>query len=347
MVTLIIVGVLAWALKEAAEDVIRTVRGDPPPSPRRGFRGYVEDRWNALADRHHRAKESGMISQLDSWAYRRHLAREKALKRAGFATDEAIALAAAEHRRRMALIEQGINPDAEPPAPVASEPIVEPDSSIDDHYDTNAELLDDPENNSSPTINPTPDTEPAPTLDPARSTQAPTDPTPKAPEGVWDPFAPITDTKETTTMSNNGEITGPAAVLQFHDHFKTTVDDTVLVTDTLDGLAADLEARANDVAANISATETAAAGMDKLGMTDAAAAAAALMETQQAIQAALEAAATAIKASAAILTDQILATHEHLAAIKAAHDAQLTVQDARTGTGQGNHATDAYLDNND
>jgi hypothetical protein len=349
MVTLIIVGVLAWALKEAAEDVIRTVRGDPPPSPRRGFRGYVEDRWNALADRHHRAKESGLISQLDSWAYRRHLAREKALKRAGFATDEAIALAAAEHRRRMALIEQGINPDAEPPAPVASEPIVEPDSSIDDHYDTNAELLDDPENNSGPTINPdpdpTPDTEPAPTLDPARSTQAPTDTTPKAPEGVWDPFAPITDTKE-TTMSNNGEITGPAAVLQFHDDLKTSLDQAAGIVDILNGLAYELEGRANDAAANITATETAGGGMDGLGMSDAAAAARSLMETQQAIQDALTEAA-AIKDRAAVIADQIGASQIHLATIKSAHDAQLTVQEARAGAGRGNLAKDSYLDDND
>lgn len=330
MVTIIIVGVLAWALKEAAEDVIRTVRGDPPPSPRKGFRGYVEDRWNALADRHHRAEESGMISQLDSWAYRRHLARDKALKRAGFATAEAIALAAAEHRRRMALIEQGIHPDAEPPA--EPELITEPTVGVGYHYDTNAELFDGQKNDTSLTAAPAADI-PTP------------DTTPKAPEGVWDPFAPITDTKE-TTMSNNGEITGPAAVLQFHDDLKTSLDQAAGIVDILNGLAYELEGRANDAAANIAATETAAAGMDGLGMTDAAAAARSLMETQQAIQDALTEAA-AIKDRAAVIADQISASQVHLAAIKSAHDAQLAVQDARAGAGRGNLATDDFLDGND
>lgn len=334
------VGFIVWMLKDAVQDNIRAARGDAPRASRPGLRGYLDDRFKALADRHHKVEESGLISQLDAWAYKRHLGREKALKIAGFKTDEAIAKAAHAHRTRMALIEQGIDPDAlpvcEPAAPAtdeADEPGVEtepeaaggePGVSIDGHFYDNVEVW----------------------LNPEHFPPEPADPT--AQDEPWSPFesASTNNTKE-TTMSNNGEITGPAAVLQFHDHFKTTIDDTVLVTDTLDGFAADLEARAKDVAANIGATEAAAAGMDKLGMADAARAAAALMETQQAIQAALNAAATAIKESAAVLTDQILTTHQHLATIKAAHDAQLAVQDARAGAGRGNLAKDSYLDDND
>lgn len=351
MVTLIIVGVLAWAVKEAAEDVIRTWRGDPPPSPRKGFRGYVEDRWNALADRHHRAEESGLITQLDAWAYKRHLARQKALKRAGFKTEEDIARAAAEHRRRMALIEQGIDPDTVPrpvsvlvdepnepdDEPEALEP--EPGVSVDDHFYTSAEVWLNPEY-----FPPEQAHDPQPGIDNNYPPEPNENPGPQAES--WSPYAPTdSDTKE-NSMSNNGEITGPAGVKQFHDDLKASMDGALQIVDILVGLAYELEGRANDATANITATETAAAGMDGLGMGDAAAAARALMETQQAIQSALTE-AVAIRNHAAVISDQVAAADTHLAAIKAAHDAQLAVQDARRGAGTGNLATDEFLDNND
>jgi hypothetical protein len=368
MVTLIIVGVLAWALKEAAEDVIRTVKGDPPPSPRKGFRGYVEDRWNALADRHHRTEESGLITQLDAWAYKRHLARRKALKRAGFKTEEDIARGAAEHRHRMSLIEQGIDPDTTPSLfpdrgkggkPVPSEPpgehaplaepdsIVEPDetetaqTSVDDHFDSivrpwGTEFAD-VANGTGPAPVERPDTD-----DPGNDFDA-------IPElqGPWSPYAPTdnTNTKE-NSMSNNGEITGPAGVKQFHDDLKASMDGAAAIVEILAGLAYELEGRAKDAADNLAATDRAAGGMDGLGMTNAAAAARSLMEIQQTIQTALTEAA-AIKDHAATILEQVGASTPHLAAIKAAYDAQTRVKDERVGAGLGNFSRDTFLDDND
>src|SRR5690606_15079129 len=101
------------------EDTIRAGRGDAPSGPRKGFRGYLDDRWAALADRHHTNKEAGLLSAGDSWAHRRHLARKKALALRGYKTDEDIARAAYHHRRRLGLIGQGIEPDTAPPPPGA------------------------------------------------------------------------------------------------------------------------------------------------------------------------------------------------------------------------------------
>jgi len=353
MVTLIIVGVLAWALKEATEDVIRTVKGDPPPHPRKGFRGYVEDRWNALADRHHRAEESGLITRLDAWAYKRHLARKKALKRAGFKTEEDIARAASEHRRRMALIEQGIDPDTVPrPASVLvdeptepEEPVDEPEAleqesgiSIDDHFYTSAEVWLNPEY-----FPPEQYHDPQPGIDDYYPPEPDENTDPQA--EPWSPYAPTDNTKE-NRMSNNGEITGPAGVKQFHDDLKASMDGAASIVDILVGLAYELEGRANDTAANLTATDTAAGGMDALGMTDAAAAARSLMEIQEAIRDALNDAA-AIKDHAARISDQVGASQAHLATIKTAYDAQTRMKDERVGAGLGNLARDQYLDDND
>ncbi|MEU5157279.1 hypothetical protein [Glycomyces sp. NPDC021274] len=330
MVTLIIVGVLAWAVKEAAEDVIRTWRGEPPPAQRKGFRGYVEDRWNALAERHHRAEESGLITASDARAYKRHLARKEALKRAGFATDEDIARAAAEHRRRMALIDQGIDPDTVPSAPAVPEaaepepPVVEleptgPGVTIDDHFYDNVKVVD---------LDNT-DQHPNPQIEP------------------WDPFKTSnTDTKE-THMSNNGEITGPAAVLQFHDDLKAIMDGTTTLVDALETRKSHIQTKVDEVAANLTATENAAAGMRGLGMNDAAEAADALMEIQKEVHDAMLQLRLDYDTAVSALIDQASAAQVHLAAIKAAHDGQLAVQDARAGAGLGNLADDTYLDGND
>lgn len=338
MVTLIIVGVLAWALKEAAEDVIRTVRGDPPPSPRKGFRGYVEDRWNALAERHHRAEEAGLISHLDARAYKRHLARREALKRAGFKTEEDLARAVIEHRRRMALIEQGIDPDARPeaaepeqtepePAPEPeAEPIPEPGISIDGHFYDNVQVWLNPEY-----------FPPEPNPDQAKATD----------DKPWDPFAPTDNDNKENSMSNNGEITGPADVKQFHDDLNAVLGETGTLADVLQSRSSELQARVDNVAANITATETAAEGMRRLGMTAAAEAADALMEVQASVHDVLLQLRLAHDTAVSELTDQDGAAEAHLAAIHTAYEGQLAVQDARAGAGHGNLATDDFLDNND
>lgn len=295
MVTLLAVAFFVWVCKEAAEDTIRTARGASPSDPRKGFRGYLDDRWKAMADRHHRVVESGHITALDAYQHRRHLARQKALKFAGFKTDEAIARGAQEHRRRMALIEQGIDPDARPVEPLTADP------------------------------------EPQPRAEP------------------WNPYAhnPNTDMKESNTMVNTGEITGPAGVKQFHDDLTTVMTGTVSIADTLAGLGADLEKRAADLGANLTATETASAGMDQLGMTDAAKAATALMDTQKAIQDAMNTLAAALKLHAGVIFDQAEASRNHLSTIESAYDAQMRVKEARAAAGRGNLADDDFLDNND
>lgn len=351
------VGFIVWMLKDAVQDNIRAARGDAPRAARPGLRGYLDDRFKALADRHHKVEESGLISQLDAWAYKRHLGRKKALKVAGFKTDEAIAKAAYAHRARMALIEQGIDPDtspaspvpnqtepAEPPVVLTDEPKAEttttpepvedgPGVSIDGHFYDNVEVWLNPEY-FPPKHD---DTDPQPS----------TNNQPESQEQPWSPFESdsTTDTKE-TAMSNNGEITGPAAVLQFHNDLKASLDGAAAIVDVLNGLAYELEGYAKETGKNITATETAAAGMEGLGMTAAAAAAKALMETQQTIQTAL-AEAAAIKERAAVIADQITASQAHLATIKAAHDGQLAVQEARAGAGHGNLADDDFLDGND
>lgn len=351
--TFLVVGLIAWVIKGAAEDVVRAWRGEPSTAPRGGFRGYVNDRWKALADHHHAVAASGMLTAGDARQARKHLARTKALKLAGFATDEDVARAKAEHQHRLGFIAKGIDPDTMPPLfpprggawepPVEADLILEPHNSpepppeptVDDHFHSNANTWG---------------TEFA---DAARAEQHDSQPgidnyEPPGPLH-WSPFESTdnTDTKENSTMSNNGEITGPASVLQFHNDLKAAMDASVTIVDTLTATAAELEDRAKDVDANITATETAAAGMGGLGMGDAADAARALMENQKAIQDSLSALADAIKQHSGAILDQINGTAFYLSMIKSAHDAQLAVQDARAGAGHGNLATDTFLDGND
>src|SRR5690606_10228377 len=119
IVSLLAVGAIAWVLTGAVEDTVRGIRGDKPAGPRNGFRGYLDDRWAALADRHHTNKEAGLLSAGDTWAHRSHLAREKALKLAGCRAAEDVARAAYRHRRRLGLVSEGVEPDTAPPPPGA------------------------------------------------------------------------------------------------------------------------------------------------------------------------------------------------------------------------------------
>lgn len=343
MVTILVVGLIAWALTGAVEDTVRAARGQDPRTERRGLRGYLDDRFKALADHHHAVAASGLLTAGDARMARRHLARTKALKLAGLADAEDVARAKAEHRHRLRFIDRGIDPDTmpplfpprgqewEPPEPDAV-PVVEADPeptvdlepaapTVDDHFDSNqwgTEFAD-------------------------AATATSPDPGAQKP---WTPYAPNTDTKE-TTMPNNGEITGPAGVLEFHNDLKAVMDATRTIADSLTGTATDLQERADEMGDNIPATETAAAGMERLGMTDAVPAAMELMETQGAIQTEMNALAEEMNKRAAAILDLATASGSHLAAIKTAYDAQLLVRDARDGAGRGNLATDTYLDNND
>lgn len=354
MVTILVVGLFVWVLSGAVEDTIKAARGDAPRSERRGLRGYLDDRWQALADHHHAVAASGLLTRGDARLARKHLARTKALKLAGFATDEDVAKAKAEHQHRLGFIAQGIDPDTLPPLfpvrgqvwepptepkPVvaeepepepteaAPEPTAEPGVAIDGHFYDNVQVWLNPE------------------FFPPEPATPETDPTPEPEDTPWSPYAPSnTDTKETHVVTAR-EITSPAAVKQFHDDLKAVIDATTATADTLEGRAAELQTRASEVAGNISATEYAAADMRTLGMHDAAAAAEALMETQQAIYDALTADAKANREHAATITDQAAAAQGQLAAILAAHDGQLAVQEARAAAGRGNLAADNFLDN--
>jgi hypothetical protein len=355
VITLLVVGAIAWVLTGAVEDTIRSARGDAPRTERRGFRGYLDDRWKALADHHHAVSSSGMLTAGDARLARKHLARTKALKLAGLATDEDVARAKAEHQHRLGFIAKGVDPDTMPPLfpvrgqvwepPTETEPPAEPEPSLDDHYDTNADVLTDPALVpliSEGVVHRGPDglwTE----IDQAAATKP--DPTPQ--EQPWDPFTTSnTDTKE-NHMPYTGEITGPASVLAFHNDLAAVMDATRTTADTLTGMAAELEQRAAEMGLNVASTETAAAGMGKIGMSDACNATLELMETQQHLQAAMAGLAATMKQRAAAILDNATASAGYLAHIKAAHDAQLSVQDARAAAGRGNLADDAYLDGND
>jgi hypothetical protein len=347
VITLLVVGAIAWVLTGAVEDTIRSARGREPRSERRGLRGYLDDRWQALADHHHAVAASGLLTAGGARLARRHLARTKALKLAGIATDEEVAKAKKEHQHRLGYIVQGIDPDTMPPlfprrgkngAPVPWEPpadpaaqakpdplletddIQEPAPTVDDHVDSNTDIWGTEFPDASP------------------------DPWAQEP---WSPYAPTDNTTKENNMSNNGEIAGPADVKQFHDDLMTVMDGTATACDTLQGRSAELQTQVDDVTANLTATETAAAGMRNLGMTDAAAAADALLEVQGSIHDAILQLRLDHDTAVAELTDQVEAAKAHLAAILAAHDGQLAVQDARAGAGHGNLATDDYLDNND
>lgn len=348
MVTILVVGLLVWVVKGAAEDVVRAWRGEPSTAPRGGFRGYANDRWKALADHHHAVAESGMLTRGDARQARKHLARTKALKLAGFATDEDVARAKAEHQHRLGFITKGIDPDTmpplfpkrgqvwEPPAdgPVLeAEPEAEPEPaeagvSIDDHFYTSAEVWINPEY-----FPPEPND---PSIDA---------PEPDAQDQPWNPFeSSSTDTKETTTVST-GEINGPADVNAFRAAIAAVIAQAVTVADNLVGTATDLSKYADDFKHNIAATETAAAGMSALEIENAAAAARALGEIQETMRAALATIANVINDNAGILTDQAEAAGTHIAVIDKGYQNLVRMQEARVAAGKGNVHKDAFLDN--
>lgn len=331
VVSLLVVGFIAWAMTGAVEDTIRAARGDAPAGPRKGFRGYLDDRWQALADRHHASREAGLLSAGDSWAHRRHLARKRALARAGYATDEDIARAAWHHRRRLGLINEGIDPDTVPDPPGAPAP---------------KRRRTDPHGKYKPAVPETKSKEALDTTDvvgltdldqtkPAAKETADTDPQAK-------PWTPFTNPKENDMTA--GEINNPADVKAFAAAMTNSLNTTGSTIDTLDGIATGLAARIADHTANAKAAETAAAGMDSLGMTDAAAAARSLIEQQRQIEASMLAIVEAIQTHTASITDQVEAARRGVAAIGRAYAAQLAVADTRAGVGRGNLAADAYLD---
>jgi len=341
IVSLLVVGAIAWVLTGAVEDTIRAGRGDKPAGPRKGFRGYLDDRWAALADRHHTNKEAGLLSAGDTWAHRRHLAREKALKLAGFRTAEDIARAAYHHRRRLDLINQGIEPDTAPPPPGA--PALKrnrrmmPDRDAHGKYKAPKEKERKKDLDTTDVIGLTDLDQTNP--EPKKTNTEPTEPQDTKP---WTPFTD--DPKENTNMTAAGEINNPADVKQFADAMAKSLDATTSTIDTLGGITAGLANRVTDHAANALAAENAAAGMDRLGMTDAATAARALIEQQQQIQTALQAIVDALATGTAAIADQVEAARPGVDAIKRAYNAQLSVADTRAGVGRGNLAADAYLD---
>lgn len=348
MVTILVVGLIAWVLAGAVEDNIRAVRGDAPRETRPGFRGYLDDRWKALADRHERARTGDLMTAYTARQQRRHLAREKALAFAGYKTSEEIARAAAEHRRRLGLIDRGVDPDTgeglgEPDPVEQAEPEGVPEApSVEDHFESAKDVWEDPD------LAPPPESshDPQPGIDdyyppePSGKKANTATPDPWAHAQPWSPYATSNTDKKETPM----EINSPADVKRFHDALKASMDGVATIVDTLNGLATDLDARAGEVRANVTATDTAAAGMTGLGMEDGAVAARALLEAQQAIAAAMGAIVTALQQHGATITDQTQAAHTHLAAVKRAHDAQLMVQDARRAAGRRNLAKDTYLD---
>jgi hypothetical protein len=341
IVSLLVVGAIAWVLTGAVEDTIRAGRGDAPSGPRKGFRGYLDDRWAALADRHHTNKEAGLLSAGDSWAHRRHLARKKALALRGYKTDEDIARAAYHHRRRLGLIGQGIEPDTAPPPPGA--PALKRNRRMMPDRDAHGKYKAPKEKESKKDLDTT-DVIGLTDLDqtnpePKKTNTEPTEPQDTKP---WTPFTD--DPKENTNMTVAGEINNPADVKAFADAMRASLDATTSTIDTLGGITAGLANRVTDHAANALAAENAAAGMDRLGMTDAAAAARALIEQQQQIQTALQAIVDALATGTAAIADQVEAARPGVDAITRAYNAQLSVADTRAGVGRGNLAADAYLD---
>lgn len=381
MIELLVAGAIAWALTGAVEDAARSWRGQDPRTDRRGLRGYLDDRWQALADHHHAVAASDQLTRGDERAARKHLARAKALKLAGFATEEDVARARAEHQHRLGFIAKGIDPDTMPPlfpargkggkpvpweAPEETLPLAEPDSilepeppaaepTVDDHFDTNADLWTHPgddhevetyEGGESYTVVDAwvnPDYFPPGHRLWGPDTELP-DPVTE-PQPDWSPFATSNTEPKENPMPNTGEITGPADVKIFHDDLKQLMDGAVTNSDTMTATASDLTQITGEIDANTASIETAAADMRRLGMEDAAVAAEALIEIQSTIKTALVKAAEAMAAAAAVITDQVSAAGPQLAVILAAHDAQLSVVDLRQAVGPGKLATDAYSDN--
>lgn len=340
IVSLLVIGAIAWVLTGAVEDTVRGIRGDKPAGPRRGFRGYLDDRWAALADRHHTNKETGLLSAGDSWAHRRHLAREKALKLAGFRTEEDIARAAYHHRRRLGLINQGIEPDTAPPPPGA--PALKRNRRMMPDRDAHGKYKAPKGKESKKEGLDTTDVIGLTDLD--QTNPAPTETTDTEPTEPQDtqPWTPFTDPKENTMTA--GEINNPHDVKLFAGVMAASLDATTSTIDTLDGIATGLADRISDYTANATTAETAAAGMDRLGMSDAATAARALIEQQKQIEASLLAIVEAIQTHTALITDQTEAARTNVAALVRAYQAQLAVADARAGAGRGNLAADSYLD---
>lgn len=349
MAVAIVIGVIAWALMEQGKDLWRTARGEPPIGPaEHGFRGYLNDRWQALADRHHRNK-AALDGTPDWWTRRRINARKKALSLGGFRTDEEIERAAWNHQRRIGLIRQGIDPDTAPPPPGA--PALKRRRGTHDKHQpedldtTDVVGLTDIE----PTRNPDP---PGPVYTGAEVWLNPEyfdadgNPIPAAkreqhrPQGA-EPWTPFNDKENQMTA---GEINNPADVLAYHGDVTKALDAATAAVDSLTEVATALTKQGSDFTANTVASEHAAAGMDGLGMTGGAAAARSLVETQTAIAASLAAMVQAIETHRAALADQVEASRPHAAAIRAAYGAQLTVHDTRQGVGTGNLARDAYLD---
>lgn len=338
MVTILVVGFIAWALAGAVEDNIRAVRGDAPRETRPGFRGYLDNRFRALADRHQRTAESGRVTALGRWEHKRSLAREKALAVAGYKTREEIARAAAEHRRRLDLIDRGVDPDTgerlyeepevEPVAPADDAPEI---PSVEDHFDSNRDVWEDPD--LAPPIEP----DPHPYTD-----DHPPEPGPE--DQPWSPYADNTEQKENTMT---GEINGPNDVKEFHDALAEVFDNINTLTDTLMARAIELGSTAHDLNTNLTATENAAAGMRALGMYEAAQAAGSLLEIQGQAHAALAALAAAHQDAAGALADQASGAQAYLSAILKAYEAQIRMQDERAGVGLGNLAADRFLDGND
>lgn len=339
IVSLLVIGAIAWVLTGAVEDTVRGIRGDKPAGPRRGFRGYLDDRWAALADRHHTNKETGLLSAGDSWAHRRHLARKKALALRGYKTDEDIARAAYHHRRRLGLINQGIEPDTAPPPPGA--PALKRNRRMMPDRDAHGKYKAPKEKEKKKEGLDTTDVIGLTDLDQANPAPKSTEPEPTEPQAKQ-PWTPFTDPKENNMTA--GEINNPADVKAFADAMAASLEATASTVDTLNGITAGLANRVTDHAANAKAAENAAAGMDSLGMTDAATAARALIEQQQQIQTALQTIVDALAAGTAAITDQVEAARPSVDAIKRAYAAQLSVADARSGAGRGNLAADSYLD---
>lgn len=358
--SLLVIGAIAWVLTGAVEDTIRAGRGDAPAGPRKGFRGYLDDRWAALADRHHTNHEAGLLSAGDSWAHRRHLARKKALALRGYKTNEDIARAAYHHRRRLGLIGQGIEPDTAPPPP-GSPALKRPHRMMRDRNQSGnhkpatekekeGETTPQPESNDLDTIdvigltdlNPNSDDHQGTEENPKPTTDESTnEPEPDNNQGTpWTPFNE--PTKEHTVTA--GEINNPSDVKMFAAAMSNSLDTTTGTIDILNGLAAGLDERATDHAANALAAESAAAGMDRLGMSDAAAAARNLLEQQKQIQTAIQAIADALAAGSTTITNQVEAARPKVASIMRAYQAQLAVADTRSGVGRGNLAADTYLD---
>src|SRR5690606_24323451 len=244
----------------------------------------------------------------------------------------------------LGLINQGIEPDTAPPPPGA--PALKrnrrmmPDRDAQSKYkapkekESKKEGLDTNDVIGLTDLDQT-DPEPTATTEPTTDTDTHTEPT----EPQAKPWTPFTDPQENTMTA--GEINIPHGVKLFAGVMSASLDATTSTVDTLAGISAGLADRIGDYTANATTAETAAAGMDRLGMSDAAAAARALIEQQQQIQAAMQTIVDAIATGAAAIADAVEAARPQVDALVRAYQAQLAVADARAGAGRGNLAADA------